>query len=201
MAKIQENASVFRNDIESSGQNSEKLNEYIRIGSISGYFLIGALALIIAAFLIWGFTGTIPVTTQEHGAIVETDEMDVVLCFIDVNNSTGSIPKDAMANFTTADGISHSGRVVYMSPTPVSTGVVRYLFTTNDMDYKKEVYEEEELATLVVNEWMLDYLLGDSAYHYLLIIASDERLPGYQYEVVNPTIITEEVRPVSFLFK
>lgn len=198
MAKTQENTSVFRNDTESSGQNPEKLNEYIRIGSIGSYFLIGALVLITVVVLIWGFTGTIPVTTQKHGAIVENDEADGVLCLVDANDNAGMIPDGAKVNFTTADNATHSGRVVYISPTPFSTGEVRSYFSIDDMNVKRKVCKE--IATLEVNEWMLDYILGDSTYHYLLLIASDEKLSDYRNEVVDATITTAEVRPISFLF-
>lgn len=199
MAKSQENAGVFRNDVESSGQNPEKLNEYIRIGSTGSYFLIGALVLIVVVVLIWGFTGTIPVTTQKHGIIVENREADGVLCLVDAADNTNLIPEGAKVNFTTADRASHSGHVVYISSVPFSTGEVRNYFLTADTDSRKEVCEE--IATVEVNEWMLDYILGDGAYHYLLFIASDEKLPDYRNEVVEATITTDEVHPISFLFK
>lgn len=199
MAKTQENTSVFRNDIESSGQNPEKLNEYIRIGSTGSYFFTGALVLIVVVVLIWGFTGTIPVTTQKHGVIVENDGAYGVLCLVDASDNTGMIPEGAKVNFTTADKTGHSGHVYYMSPIPFSTGELQTYFTTEDAAIRREVCKE--LATVEVNEWTLNYILGDGAYHYLLFIVSDDELPGYRNEVVDATVTTNEVRPISFLFK
>ena len=199
MANTQENTSVFRNDIESSGQKPEKLNEYIRIGSIGSYFFTGALVLITVVVLIWGFTGTIPVTTQKHGVIVESEDTYGVLCLVDANDNTGMIPEGAKVNFTTADRAGHSGHVTYMSPIPFSSGELQAYFTSQNVALKSEVCKE--ISTLKVNEWTLNYILGDSAYHYLLFITSDEMLPDKQNEVVDATITTEEVRPISFLFK
>lgn len=86
-----------------------------------------------------------------------------------------------------------------MSPIPFSTGELQTYFKAEDAAIRREVCKE--IATVEVNEWTLNYILGDGAYHYLLFIVSDDELPDYRNEVVDATVTTNEVRPISFLFK
>ena len=187
----EKNKSIFRVESENALHSPEKLNDYIRIGSTGGYMMIAALAIIAAALIIWGFVGKIPVTITDYGGIARKyDYTNTCICFVDVHMNTGVIPVGSKATVHMADGTSYDGYISYMSALPQSADELRKLHGPDG---------ESEAGHF--SEWVLNYLLEDSTYNYVAYIETDGDISGYWHQVVEVTITTGEVKPISLLMR
>ena len=185
----EKNNSILKTESKEETYSPGKLNEYIRIGSAGGYVMIAALILLVAAIIIWGFAGKIPVTLTEYGVVSgPRKETKMCVCFVDVNKNTGMIPEGNEVNVRMADGKTVKGHVQYMSQYPESSDEVRDSYGNDDPN-----------TTVNFDEWMLEKLLENSTYSYYLTIETDEDISEYWHQVVDVTIIINEVRPISFL--
>ena len=183
--------SIFRVESEDNIHPQEKLNEYIRVGSTGSYMMIAALAIIAAAMIIWGFVGKIPVTITEYGGVARTsDYSNTCICFVDVHLNTGVIPVGNKATLHMADGTSYDGHISYMSALPQSADELRNLHGSTG---------ESESGHF--SEWVLNYLLEDSAYNYEAYIETAADISGYWHQVVEVTITIGEVKPISLLMR
>ena len=173
---------------DNTNRSPEKLNEYIRIGSVGGFLLIAGLVILAAALAIWGFTGRIPVTTTQTGFVVESkEESHGCLCFIDVNENTGIIPAGTPASVKMAGGSVYKGSVDFMSENPISAEEIRTLFG------------EENSAQFHLSDWMFSKTLKDGSYYYVLRINTEEDIAEYWHQLVMITVVMREVRPISYL--
>jgi hypothetical protein len=58
----EKNSSIFRQKALNQIKTVEDLSDYIRVTTPSAWLLILAAAIILGAFLIWGFFGSVPLT-------------------------------------------------------------------------------------------------------------------------------------------
>ena len=67
--------SVFDFENEDRVESPERLNEYIRVAGPGTWVMISALVLVLVAFVLWGFIGTIPETVTVQGYFLEGDSL------------------------------------------------------------------------------------------------------------------------------
>jgi hypothetical protein len=168
-----ENAGIFRKESIDRISSPERLDEYIKVANPSIWLLLTALIVLFASVSVWGFTGTLPKTLTVNGI---TEENGRVVCFVDANASdkdiTGCKAQVASAGNATCDGI-----VSDVSPNP---------------------YSSREIAAEYESDWVTQRLVT-SDYSYAVTIdlsGSPAYAPG---TIASVTIITEEVRPISYL--
>ena len=170
-------------------RSPEKLNEYIRIGSSGGLWLIGGIVLIVAALVVWGFVGSIPATTAQSGVVMQTIvNSRECLCFVDVRDNTGTVPAGNEVTVTMADGSTYKGTVSYMGKIAMSAEEVRSIFSMDALG-----------KALGLEDWLLDDLLGDGSYFYMLDVKTDEDISDYWHQIADVTVVLREDRPISFL--
>ena len=176
--------------MDNTNRSPEKLNEYIRIGSVGGFLLIAGLVILAAALAIWGFTGRIPVTTTQTGIVVEFKETSHgCLCFVDVNENIGIIPAGTPASVKMPDGSVYKGSVDFMSDNPYSAEEIR------------ELYGGENNLEFQLSDWMFSNLLKDGSYYYVLRINTEEDIAEHWHQLTAVTVVISEVRPISYLIR
>ena len=65
--------SVFDRESKDQVKSPDKLNEYIRVSTPAVWLLAAALAVVLAALIIWGTTGSVPVNTKTTGVGMRMD--------------------------------------------------------------------------------------------------------------------------------
>jgi len=185
---------IFPDDNEDDrGISTEKLNKYISVGSTGGFILIGALVIAVISLLIWGFTGTIPVTITEDGVVSQFEtESHSCICFVDVDENTGIIPAGKSANVRMQDGRTFPAEMTFFSISPFSAEELKKTYSAS---YYSEVRDT------VFSDWMMDKLLDNCNYAYLMIIETEDDISDYWHQLAQITVVVGEVRPISFLFK
>lgn len=185
---------IFLDDQEEDSRSAtDKLNEYIRVGSTGGFILILALIMAVAALLIWGFSGKIPVTYTEVGIVTETNTAShSCICFVDVNADTGVIQEGRSANVRMPDGKTFPAILNYFSTSPYSAEELKEMFSESPGgDPEKPFF----------SDWMMDKILDGCNYAYLMKVETTEDISDYWHEVVQVTVVIDEVRPISFLLQ
>lgn len=159
-------------------ESPEKLNEYIRVTPSGGVFVIIALAIFVVTLFIWGFYGTIPVTETVTG-VVDGSNNNNITCFMDANRFSKELLTEKQAVIRMTDGTTVNGTVTSVASTPLS---------------------KEEAVVLIDNDWLSSNLVTDN-YSQLISINPGQELSNYSYQLVQVSVITEEVRPISFLMR
>ena len=194
---------IFTRESAETIRSPEKLNEYIRAVTPGTWILIAALALVMAALIFWGVSGSIPVylsvkgvglswNTEEavsfrkEGKFSEAEAVDAVFC-----------PVNAAGNYTAASLDRKSARVVFRDG-HACTGTTRLFDSVPHTRAEVESY---------LSEYLLDYSgwffsqLGDDDYSYIVVVELDEPADLYYWkDVADVSIVIEEVHPASFLF-
>ena len=173
-----------RSESENSNKKArspEKLNEYIRIGSPGGILLIIGLVILAAALIVWGFVGRIPVTIQVQGSVAGKEtESTIGICFIDTEELTDMIPVGSNVVVRMMDGRSYEAEVESMIDHPMSAEEIR------------EYYN-------VLTDWVMDNLLKDGEYFYVMGFRTHEDISDNWHRLVNVTVVIAEEQPISYL--
>ena len=170
-------------------QSPEKLNEYIRVGNLGGFLLIIGLVIFAVALVVWGVTGSIPVTTSLSGVVMESsDESHTCLCFVNVSDETESIPEGNPAVVSMADGSTYTGSVKLSDGTVLSTVEILELYSVHANG------DDDGLG-----DWILTSLLGDGQYFYEVVVETEEDISAYWHRLVDVTVVLREVKPISYL--
>ncbi len=173
----------------------DRLDEYIRVTGTGTTVLIIALIVVFAAFIVWGFTGTIPVVktmtgmvwnvynddeTIEDGESVPEEYQDLyIICIIDAENDNWKDYVDKPAIIRTADGFEVSSTETQVSAYPISRAEAMKYFNL---------------------DWMSDKIMqGDYGYPYALI--AGEEMRDHLHETVQVSVVVDEVRLISFLMQ
>ena len=180
-----------KNPVNKKSHSPEKLNEYIRIGSTGGYLLITGLVILAAALVVWGFAGRIPVIETLAGAVVGTEnKSNSCLCFIDVNYNIQTIDEGDPVTVSMMDKKTFSGTVSFAGNIAKSAEDARKMYSL-----------KEDYSPLGLTDWMMDNLLDDSKYIYPVYIQTDEDISDYWHQMAIITVVTNEVRPISYLLR
>jgi hypothetical protein len=150
----------------------EALDNYIRVTKPAAWLLIGALLLLVAAVFVWGVNGSLPETLTANCALTGSG----AVAYVDVQQFSDDID-GCEARIVTADGRTLSAKVVGVSLNPLS---------------------QPEIAAAQSNDWLAD-MLAVSGYAYQVELSVDGNYtPG---TLASVTLITDEVRPITLLFR
>lgn len=190
-------------EAKSENENSrDGLDEYIRVSKPGMLVIIGALLILVAAVLIWGFVGKLPVTETVTGVVynpqklrdygykrdsvlnsdVEIKDETLVYCFVGASRFNG----EAVRNFTDSvqlimpDQSRFTGKIIDIFDLPISKA------------------EAQEI--LLDNEWVTEQCVKQD-YNWGIMIKPDQDIEQYEFMLTQVTLITEEVKPITFLLK
>ena len=151
----------------------EALDAYVRVAKPGVLIMVASLFVFVAALLIWGFTGTLPKTITVNGALSGNGK---VVCYVEAAKLEGNIDGCA-ANIRTADGTVLSAVVTQVSDYPLSGA---------------------EIAASQPNDWLTE-MLSVNGYAYAVTLTADSA-DAKTSAIVSVTLITAEVKPISFIF-
>ena len=77
-------ASIFRESAMRRMSSAEDLDRYVKVTNPSAWTLLGAVAALLIAALIWGLTATIPITSSTIGVVKDGE----ILCFLPLGEGT-----------------------------------------------------------------------------------------------------------------
>lgn len=189
--------SVFNPGDGDGFKSPEKVGEYIRVATPGLWLIALAMALLLAALLIWGFTGALPVhynaagVGMTFGVDLETADLsdpeafrvEGLLCFVDAAEATSHELQDKQVSVRFSDGVRATGTSVLIDTTP-----------------EKDEEIAELLAQYGVDSAWVFSRLGNGGYRYPVYVLLDQTL-DYLYwgEIGNAAIIISEERPIHFL--
>ncbi len=191
---------IFDRESEDQVRSPEKLNEYIRVATPGRWLFVAALALVLAAFVIWGLIGAVPKHIETTGIglregfnreEVESKEkitpddyrVENVLCLVD---SSQAMSRDLMHK--PASVVFRDGKRVSGEASLVDTAILQ------DSEIHK-ILESYQIDT----DWVFSKL-GEGSYRYLLYVALDETL-DYLYwgESADVSIVIDEEHPIDLV--
>ena len=179
------------------------LDEYIRVCSPGLLIIIGALSLVLVATVVWGFTGTLPVTLTVTGCVVDSeinpetqtekinttantddkvDDRTWIVCFIDSSKYSAEQIAEFNPNVTIAmpDRTTFKGTIVGVTPHPLS--------------------RDEGRQFLKGSEWVAEQCVS-SNYSWGVVIRVQDDISDHLFTTPEVTIITDEVPPIRFLMR
>ena len=175
------------------------LDEYIRVSSPGPMIVIGAMSLVLVATVVWGFTGTLPVTLGVTGCVVDSEiaseaqkhfgdsaddekQKAWVVCFVDSSTySADQITKFSKdVTIGMPDHTTFKGKVKYISSHPLS--------------------RDEAHEFLQDGQWIADQCVS-SDYSWGVVIQVDDDVSGHIFTTPQVTFITDEVPPIRFLMR
>ena len=185
------------------GQNQKTsrdgLDEYIRVCSPGLLIIVGALSLILVATVVWGFTGTLPVTLSVTGCVVDSElasqaealsedkntsadggQKAWVVCYVDSSKySAEQITKfDDDVTISMPDRTTFKGKIALLSPYPMS--------------------RDEAQLFLQDGKWVADQCVT-SDYSWGIAIQVEDDISEHMFTTPQVTIVTDEVPPIRFL--
>ena len=178
MVSDTQNRSIFNPQSEDRPVSPEKMNEYIRTGGPGIIFIVAALLIVVIALIVWGFAGTLPVTESVTG-LVDPNSGYHVICFVDASRFSPGNLSGKQVSIRMADGTGVSGTVESVSEVPLSW---------------------EQASALIDNDWLTLNMVNVS-YSFLVSIEPERDLSAYGHQLVDASIITDEVKPITFLMR
>jgi hypothetical protein len=168
--------SIFREESIDRALSPDQLDQYIKVSNPGVWLVLTALLVLSASVLAWGFTGTLPKTLTVNGIMGENGQ---AVCFIDVN----ALDKDIRGCKAQVRAAA-AGNAVY-------DGIVS--------EVSRNPYSVAEIATKYESDWVTQKLLtGEYSYAVTVDLSGG---PAYTAgTIASMTIITEEVKPISYLF-
>jgi hypothetical protein len=167
--------SIFRQESIDRALSPDQLDQYIKVSNPGIWLVLTALLILLASVLVWGFTGTLPKTLTVNGVMEENEQ---AVCFIDVN----TLDKDIQGCKVQIQ-LAAAGNAAY-------DGVVS--------DVSGNPYSAAEIAAKYESDWVTQKLVtGEYAYAVTVDLSGG---PAYTAgAITSMTIITEEVKPISYL--
>ena len=187
-------------------RSPEELDAYIRVIKPGTLIIVIALALVLIALTVWGYTGTLPVTKSVNGVITSIEQRrknSLAHYGRDYFETADKYPDELVKRndvyfflnafeFSGEDLVSKDIIVNRPGHEPVR-GTVFYA--------EKEPYDREEIRAEFIAEWIVNTCV-ESDYSWVVAgeIDSDEYTDDW-WSLVNVTIITGYVHPISFLLR
>lgn len=196
--------SVFDRESKDQVKSPDKLNEYIRVSTPAVWLLAAALAVVLAALIIWGTTGSVPVNTKTTGVGMRmdfnADEVDLksedeaylrktyevknLFCLVD--SSVGMVKNldNKEASVVFRDGRRVKGTAHIIGSYMLEDDEIHKLLDSFHVDSK----------------WIFSRL-GSGEFRYPVYVELDETL-DYMYwgETADVSIVVGEQRPVELLW-
>lgn len=196
--------SVFDRESKDQVKSPDKLNEYIRVSTPAVWLLAAALAVVLAALIIWGTTGSVPVNTKTTGVGMRMDfnadevnlksedeaylrktyEVKNLFCLVD--SSVGMVKNldNKEASVVFRDGRRVKGTAHIIGSYMLEDDEIHKLLDSFHADSK----------------WIFSRL-GSGEFRYPVYVELDETL-DYMYwgETADVSIVVGEQRPVELLW-
>lgn len=196
--------SVFDRESKDQVKSPDKLNEYIRVSTPAVWLLAAALAVVLAALIIWGTTGSVPVNTKTTGVGMRMDfnadevnlksedeaylrktyEVKNLFCLVD--SSVGMVKNldNKEASVVFRDGRRVKGTAHIIGSYMLEDDEIHKLLDSFHVDSK----------------WIFSRL-GSGEFRYPVYVELDESL-DYMYwgETADVSIVVGEQRPVELLW-
>ena len=196
--------SVFDRESKDQVKSPDKLNEYIRVSTPAVWLLAAALAVVLAALIIWGTTGSVPVNTKTTGVGMRMDfnadevnlksedeaylrktyEVKNLFCLVD--SSVGMVKNldNKEASVVFRDGRRVKGTAHIIGSHMLEDDDIHKLLDSFHVDSK----------------WIFSRL-GSGEFRYPVYVELDETL-DYMYwgETADVSIVVGEQRPVELLW-
>ena len=186
-------------------RSPEELDAYIRIVKPGTLILVIALALVLAALIIWGFTGTLPVTKSVSGMISSIeDRRESARTYYgrDVLAEKKNIPAEEQQrcdayfflNAYEFSGDDLLGRQIIVSR-PGKKAVRGVVTSVEPVPYSRE-----EILGEFRSQWVVDNCV-EADYSWVAAgrLESDEY--NESWALVDVTIVTDNVHPISLLLR
>lgn len=196
--------SVFDRESKDQVKSPDKLNEYIRVSTPAVWLLAAALAVVLAALIIWGTTGSVPVNTKTTGVGMRMDfnadevnlksedeaylrktyEVKNLFCLVD--SSVGMVKnldnKEASVVFRDGRRVKGTAHII-----------VSYMLEDDEIHKLLDSFH-------VDSKWIFSRL-GSGEFRYPVYVELDETL-DYMYwgETADVSIVVGEQRPVELLW-
>ncbi len=203
--KSQSYTSVFDRESEDQVRSPEKLNEYIRVSTPAAWMLAAALAVVLAALLIWGMMGSVPDDVKTKGIGIRMgfnpDEVDIMnddedhlrksyevknlFCLVD--SSVGMV-KDL--DNKEASVVFRDGRRVRGTSHIIGS----YMLEDDEIHELLQSFHAD-------SKWIFSKL-GSGQFRYPVYVELDETM-DYMYwgESADVSIVVGEKHPVEILWK
>ena len=196
--------SVFDRESKDQVKSPDKLNEYIRVSTPAVWLLAAALAVVLAALIIWGTTGSVPVNSKTTGVGMRMDfnadevnlksedeaylrktyEVKNLFCLVD--SSVGMVKNldNKEASVVFRDGRRVKGTAHIIGSYMLEDDEIHKLLDSFHVDSK----------------WIFSRL-GSGEFRYPVYVELDETL-DYMYwgETADVSIVVGEQRPVELLW-
>lgn len=213
MQKEQTKNGIFENEKVERVRSPEELDAYIRVVRPGTLILVISLVLVLAALIVWGFTGTIPYTKTVDGVVFT--ELDRYWNFLNFETDTEGYNTfmDQISKldeeernkiyekkvFVFLDAFEYDreelmGREIiirYPGVDPMSSTITAI---------ESVPYTREEITNEFGGEWVTANCV-DSDFSWVVAC----QLSGNSYEdsgsLVSATVLTEDIRPIVYLFR
>jgi hypothetical protein len=167
--------SLFRKESMDQLMVHDRVGEYVSTTDRKGWLLLVAMLLLITSFIVWAFTGSLPVAISCSGYSSDTDKEAHLFVDPDVmHNRNIDIGDKVHVIFPDARQIE--GKVMRISPYPMT--------------------DEEIADTFGYNEWIISKITTDGSYHYVILFEAEE--PLEKDMLFDAQIIEETVVPIRF---
>jgi hypothetical protein len=169
--------SIFTQESMDKVSSPEQLDEYIRVSKPSIWIVLCAFFILAVSVIVWGFMGTLPQTLTVSGLLKDDNS---AICYVSVNQLDKNIV-GCKVQIVAADGTALSGVVSAVSANPLSAEEIA-----------------ADIRATQGSDWLITRLVADD-YAYAVTVkisGSPLYIPG---TIADVTLITEEVKPISFI--
>ena len=184
----------------SDKKSNDRIDEYLRVGSPGVFILIGALILVMIAFIVWGLTGKLPVTKTAKGFVWTLSEEELETLSEEDRKMYGEDGEKTMV-FVLYDSSQYTFKQ-FNEKTAVIKTADGYTFECKDMVMTDIPLSRAEIEPLISDksDWLVERIVeGD--YNYVAIYYADKELREHMYETVDVSVIVEEIPPIKFLLR
>ena len=196
---------IFSAENRNRVRSPEELDAYIRVVRPGTLILVIAMALILLALIVWGCTGTLPVTKSVSGVIGTIEkrmknsyeyyhrdyfEEEKALSDEELQRNDAYFFLNAY-DFSGEELMGKEITVTRPGRTPVR-GVVTLV--------ENEPYDRDEIRAEFDAEWIVNTCV-ESDYSWVVAATLEDDNYDDRWSLVNVTIVTENVRPICFLLR
>ena len=201
----QEKSGVFTTKNQDRVRSPEELDAYIRVVKPGTLLLVIAMVLVLAALIIWGNIGTLPVTKNVSGVMTNIENrMDNSYEYYhrDYFQAEHELPPEELQRYDAyffLDAYEFSGEelmgkeiIVSRPGKPAVKGIVTLV--------EKEPYDRDEIRAEFDAEWIVNTCV-ESEYSWVVAGTLDNNTYDDNWSLVDVTIITDNLHPISFLLR
>ena len=196
---------IFSAENRNRVRSPEELDAYIRVVRSGTLILVIALALVLVALIVWGYTGTLPVTKSVSGVMTSIEKrMDNSYEYYDRDyfKAERELPQEDLQRYDAyffLNAYEFSGEelmgkeiIVRRPGKPAVKGTVTLV--------ENEPYDRDEIRAEFDAEWIVDTCV-ESDYSWVVAGTLENDAYDDSWSLVDVTIVMESVHPISFLLR